>query len=115
MHPILFLGTLKSTNRITIVYKNYDYTLDYALNKQMSLTGDSVPTYGNYGSVTREQVRDYMSPELHQENSEIYQFLDISAPSGISREDLGKLLSGQGVLSGKEDVFIAAAQKYNVS
>ncbi|MCP5787092.1 hypothetical protein NL329_29675, partial [Klebsiella pneumoniae] len=72
MHPILFLGTLKSTNRITIVYKNYDYTLDYALNKQMSLTGDSVPTYGNYGSVTREQVRDYMNPELHQENSEIY-------------------------------------------
>ncbi|HID9122344.1 TPA: N-acetylglucosaminidase [Klebsiella michiganensis] len=115
MHPILFLGTLKSANRITIVYKNYDYTLDYALNKQMSLTGDSVPTYGNYGAVTREQVRDYMNPELHQENSEIYQFLDISAPSGISREDLGKLLSGQGVLSGKEDVFIAAAQKYNVS
>ncbi|GEM_PF-614789 len=115
MHPISFLGALKNISRITIVYKNYNYTLDYALNKQMALTGDSTPTFGNYGSVTRNQVRDYMNPELHQGESEIYQFLDISAPSGVSPKDLGKLLSGQGVLSGKEDVFVTAAQKHNVS
>ncbi|EPY5345282.1 N-acetylglucosaminidase [Klebsiella quasipneumoniae] len=115
MHPISFLGALRNKNRITIVYKKYNYTLNHALDKQMALRGDSVPTYGNHGAVTRNQVRDYMDPEAHRDGSEIYQFLDISAPSGVSHEDLSKLLQNKGVLSGKADVFINASKKYKVS
>ncbi|EKY3159128.1 glucosaminidase domain-containing protein, partial [Cronobacter sakazakii] len=91
------------------------YKLDYALDKQMDLKGGNAPTYGNYGAVTRQQVREYMDPETHQENSELYQFLDISAPSGVSRNELAKLLAGKGSLSGKKDIFINAAYKYSVN
>ncbi|EOW2652066.1 N-acetylglucosaminidase [Cronobacter sakazakii] len=115
MHPVMFLGVLKIINRISIVYKNYNYKLDYALDKQMDLKGGNAPTYGNYGAVTRQQVREYMDPETHQENSELYQFLDISAPSGVSRNELAKLLAGKGSLSGKKDIFINAAYKYSVN
>ncbi|EOC0045468.1 hypothetical protein [Cronobacter sakazakii] len=85
------------------------------LKAESRTKGMNAPTYGNYGAVTRQQVRKYMDPETHQENSELYQYLDISAPSGVSRNELAKLLAGKGSLSGKKDIFINAAYKYSLN
>ena len=115
MHPVMFLGMLKQSSRITIIYTSYNYTLDEALNKQMALTGGNRPVYGNYGSVTREQVRGYMDPKQHIEGADLYQFVDLSAPSGLSENDISTILINKGVLSGKASIFIQAARKYKVS
>ncbi|EOV9016566.1 N-acetylglucosaminidase [Cronobacter muytjensii] len=115
MHPLQFLGCLKQISRFTYIYTNYDCTLDEALSKQMALTGGNRPVYGNMGAVTRAQVRNYMNPEQHINGANIYQFVDLSAPSGLTENDLAKILDGKGVLSGKASIYLEAAAKYHVS
>ncbi|HBU7908146.1 TPA: glucosaminidase domain-containing protein [Escherichia coli] len=115
MHPLQFLGCLKQISRFTYIYTNYDCTLDEALSKQMALTGGNRPVYGNTGAVTRAQVRNYMNPEQHINGADIYQFVDLSAPSGLTENDLAKILDGKGVLSGKASIYLEAAAKYHVS
>ncbi|WP_435955984.1 N-acetylglucosaminidase [Dryocola sp. BD626] len=115
MHPLQFLGCLKQISRFTYIYTNYDCTLDDAISKQMALTGGNRPVYGNTGSVTRAQVRNYMNPGQHMNGADIYQFVDLSAPSGLTENDLAKILEGKGVLSGKASIYLEAAAKYHVS
>lgn len=115
MHPLQFLGCLKQISRFTYIYTNYNCTLDEALSKQMALTGGNRPVYGNTGSVTRAQVRNYMNPEQHMNGADIYQFVDLSAPSGLTENDLAKILDGKGVLSGKASIYLEVAAKYHVS
>ena len=115
IHPLEFPGYIKLINRITYIYTHYECTLDEALSKQMALTGGNRPVYGNTGAVTRSKVRNYMNPEQHMEGTDIYQFVDLSAPSGLTEKDLAKILEGKGVLSGKASIYLAAAEKYHVS
>lgn len=115
MHPLVFLDSFKDKSRIKIIYKHYNYKLDDALDKQMALTGGNKPKYGNTTLASRELVRKYMDPEIHMDGADIYQFVDLSKPTGISESEANAMLQGKGVLEGKGSIFIEAGKKYNVS
>jgi type VI secretion system secreted protein VgrG len=76
------------------------------------------PTYSvgsRFPLANREQVRQYLDPNNYKTGVYKYQFLDLSAPAGISEEELRAFLQNKGIFAGKEKVFINAAAKYNIN
>lgn len=76
------------------------------------------PTMTNgkrWKTATKEQVIKYLDPNNYMKEPYNYQFLDLSALAGISEADMKSFLNGKGILSGQEDVYLNAAQKYNIS
>jgi beta-N-acetylglucosaminidase len=115
MHPVVFLNALMEKEKRVVEYAYYDLTLDQAVDKQMQLTGPSAPKIGNTIIASRSDVRSYVDPENHMNGDDFYQYLDLSAPLGISETEMNNFLSGKGVFDGKASVFIEAGKKYNIS
>ncbi|WP_248589586.1 N-acetylglucosaminidase [Dickeya zeae] len=106
-----------------IEYTKYNYNLNSALKKQIEVSnkekfritiGDPNGK-GKNRDATIDEIRDYMDPEKQKIGDNIYQFLDLSAPAGVSEVDLDKVLQGKGILAGKSSVFINAAKKYGIN
>lgn len=93
---------------------NYDVSLQAALDKQMKQS-PQIQKNGKWVNASREEVMQYLNPSNNDEGAAKYQFLDLSAPAGVNKEDMAKYLSGKGILSGKADTYLEAAKKYNVS
>lgn len=106
-----------TSNTITagkVTYIAYDMTLDQMAEKQMSTT----PKYHDGVSLKtadKERTKRYLDPNEFFRGAYKYQFMDLSHYNGISRDRLAAFLNGKGILSGKADMFIAAAKQYNVS
>lgn len=97
-----------------VTYVAYDMSLAEMAAKQMPTT----PKYSDGNglkSADETRVAMYLDPNEFSQGAYKYQFMDLSHYSGISRERLAQFLNGKGVLSGKADVFIEAAKRYNVS
>ena len=47
--------------------------------------------------------------------SEKYQFIDLSYNSNYTREDARELLENEGILEGREEAFLKAAEEYDIS
>ncbi|WP_147525012.1 SH3 domain-containing protein, partial [Anaerosalibacter massiliensis] len=58
---------------------------------------------GNYVQLVNNVPRD------------MYQFLVLSGPSGVSADDLNNALRGKGILAGKGQAFIEAGKQHNVN
>ncbi|WP_303314039.1 glucosaminidase domain-containing protein [Dickeya fangzhongdai] len=106
-----------------IEYTKYNYNLNSALKKQIEVSnkehfritiGDP-NAKGGARDATIDEIRDYMDPEKQRIGDKIYQFLDLSAPAGVSEVDLDKVLQGQGVLAGKSSIFMKAAKDYGIN
>lgn len=60
--------------------------------------------YGDYAEVTQASL-----------NSSMFQFLVLSGSAGVSLEDLGRILDGKGILSGKEASFLEGSLENNIN
>ena len=60
--------------------------------------------YSAYTEVTRDSV-----------SSSMFQFLVLSGSSGVSLQDLGNILDGRGILSGKEKYFLEGSLDNNIN
>lgn len=89
-----------------------------AVNVQYALDGSSEPKVYRTGGLTSasiEEIYAAMLPCDHMAGSEKYQFLDLSNNKSFTIEDAKEMLEGQGILEGKEEAFINAAEAYNVN
>ena len=106
-----------SQNQFTlggVTYVSYDMTLDEMVQKQMATN----PVYNDGNGLKSADInrtRTYVDPSEFATGAYKYQFMDLSKYNGVSRDVLAKFLDGKGILSGKADVFIEAAKRYNVS
>ena len=103
----------KRKDDIPVTYSSYNITVEEMAEKQMSAS-PTVFTTGIYAA-TEEEVLSFVNPENLVGSYNKYQFLDLGEQNGISAETLDAYLKGKGVLSGKGDVFKAAAEENNIS
>lgn len=97
-----------------INYTVYSITLD----RMTELTMNTSPTYNDGTGQKRadlDRVRMYLDPNEFSSGAYKYQFMDLSKPCGVSRSALAAFLDGKGILSGKADAFIRAANTYSVN
>ncbi|MCM3115327.1 glucosaminidase domain-containing protein [Neobacillus sp. MER 74] len=94
----------------------YDLTLDQAVNMQKNAS-PVTDKDAEWLSATSEQVEYYLDPLNFRSNSDTYlQFLILSHPAGTNATELNnRILYGKGVLAGKGNSYINAAQTYHVN
>ena len=107
-------GTSQKSGRSENNINKYELTLEEALNKQI-ITNPQTQKGNKWVGANKDEVRKYLDPNNYNEGVNKYQFLDLSSQAGISKVDMAKYLTGKGILEGQEEVYLAAAQKYNVS
>ena len=96
-----------------VKYTHYETALKDAVDIQAQasptiFTTDAYPAY-------REDVEYYIEPSALLNDSEKYQFLDLSESNGVSADVLDNYLKGKGVLDGMGKVFADAADAYGLS
>lgn len=97
-----------------VTYTSYNITLEEMVKKQMQTN----PVYNDGDGLKpadTDRTRRYVDPNEFSSGTYKYQFMDLSQYNGISRESLAEFLEGKGILSGKADIFINAAKRYNIS
>ncbi len=107
-------GTPHYTAPSGVTYTSYAMTLDEMAQKNMATN----PVYSDGSGLKAADVartRRYIDPNEFSSGAYKYQFMDLSHYNGISRDSLAAFLDGKGMLSGKADVFIAAAKQYGIS
>lgn len=101
------------STKIIIQYIEYDITLEELINKQLNLKNP--PIKDGETKVTFEDIYDVCNPNNHNIGMDMYQFLDLSASSNLSLEEIENFLQGKGILEGKEKSFFIAAKENNIS
>lgn len=91
-----------------LYYSHYGSTLEQAVSSQMKAAPVIFGT--NSSKASKSDVEKYINPQNFTHGYEKYQFLDLSASNGITASSLDNYLKGKGVLSGKGEVFLNAAQ-----
>lgn len=100
----------------TVIYTSYDETFPQAVTSQMEQNPPpKIWTSGGGVSASEAETAEYMNPNNYFEDAYKYQFLDLSAPNGVSEEALNSYLADKGVLKGQGATFIKAAKEYGVS
>lgn len=99
-----------------VTYTSYSMTLPMMAKLQMGLS-PAPKIWINSGTrnATEAETAEYMNPNQFYTGAYKYQFLDLSQPNGVSAEILNEFLADKGVLRGKGEVFVEAAQSYGVS
>ena len=96
-----------------VKYTHYKSTLQSALDAQMKASPTVFNT--NAAAAAQSDVEKYLNPKNFTTGYAKYQFLDLSVSNGISAAALNNYLKGKGVLEGKGEVFLAAAQASGIS
>jgi len=115
MHPIMFLGAIKSKQRYIINYTHYSDSLEDAINKQMAIPGSAAPKWGISRNATRSEVIQHITPSNLTSNTNMLQFLEIDKPMGVSPEKLEAFLKGKGSLEGTAAAFIQAGKNFGIN
>jgi|GEM_PF-1544614 beta-N-acetylglucosaminidase len=93
----------------------YNLTLQDMVNTQMQ-DGQPVMESGNsWVSADSATVQHYVDPMNFMDNYGIYQFLRLDYMQGVTVGELNSILSGKGVLAGKGEQFLDAAQQNNIN
>src|SRR5690606_30462105 len=72
--------------------------------------------YTTWRNATADDVRQYLDPENFVNNEiQMFQFLDLTKPSGVSVEKLNEYLKGKGVLEGMGAAFQEAARQHGIN
>jgi len=87
---------------------------------QMALEGTQAGTQGWWFQVTVGEITGWLfSRHTHwvaeSYSPAMFQFLNLSGPSGASQSDLGIILAGRGILSGMEHAFYQASKENNIN
>jgi len=102
---------------ITKVYSGEMYVIEDA---QEAEPGTASGTEGIWYKITANNVTGWIYSaytEVTQDSvsSSMFQFLVLSGSSGVSLEDLGNILDGRGILSGKEKYFLEGSLDNNIN
>ena len=97
------IGSLTKGTKVTIINEyNGWYQIKYPNN--------------SWVIASEEDTLYYLNPEnFLNDEKQIFQFLDLTKPSGASAAVLNKFLKGKGVLEGKGQAFIDAAKKHGIN
>ncbi|MED1672587.1 peptidoglycan-binding protein [Pallidibacillus thermolactis] len=72
--------------------------------------------YTTWRNATADDVRQYLDPENFVNNEiQMFQFLDLTKPSGVSVAKLNEYLKGKGVLEGMGAAFQEAARQHGIN
>ena len=93
-------------------FVKYPYTLDDMTELQM--TREPV-VYEENRSPEYSELKHAIDPAANASQSGKYQFIDLSQANGTDAATLDRYLSDKGVLEGKGQQFLDAAQRYNLS
>ncbi|WHY33814.1 SPOR domain-containing protein [Cytobacillus firmus] len=119
-----------STQRITadkVNLRSSPSTADSSNIVQQLNTGDQVMIIGKTGdwvevrltwqSAKTSDVNYYLNPNNFSiDNKDYFQFLKLSKSANLNVSEVNdKILSGKGILAGKGQAFIEAANKYNIN
>ncbi len=107
------LSQMKSGRVITQISK-YGMTLSRMLHTQMA-SYPRINRGNGWVNATFNEVKKYVTPNGEDYEANKYQFLDLSSPAGITKEDANNYLKGKGILANMGEYFIIAANKYNVN
>lgn len=107
------LSQMKNGRTVTEISK-YSMTLNQMLHTQMA-SYPRINRGNGWVNATFNEVKKYVTPSGEDYEANKYQFLDLSSPAGIIKEDANAYLKGKGILEGKGEYFVIAANKYNVN
>lgn len=107
------LSQMKNGRTVTEISK-YSMTLNQMLHTQMA-SYPRINRGNGWVNATFNEVKKYVTPGGEDYEANKYQFLDLSSPAGITKEDANAYLKGKGILEGKGEYFVIAANKYNVN
>lgn len=107
------LSQMRDGRTVTEISK-YTMTLKQMLHTQMA-SYPRINRGNGWVNATFEEVERYVTPGGEDYETNKYQFLDLSSPAGITKEDANGYLDGKGILDGRGEYFIIAANKYNVN
>ena len=97
-------------------YMTYSMTLPMMAKLQSGLNpAPKLNTNGGVRNASEEEIAEYIDPVQFYTGAYKYQFLDLSAPNGVSEEVLNDFLEDKGILKGQGNTFIEAAKEFNVS
>ncbi len=96
-----------------VSYTHYSTSFSAALDAQMNAAPTVFTT--NAAAASRSDVEKYLEPSNFASGYAKYQFMDLSASNGTSASSLNSYLNGKGVLEGKGETFIAAANANGIS
>ena len=108
----------KTTNASETTTNKVKSSLEKALEIQITKSPQKYTSSNGkakWVDANKEDVLKYLDPKKNMQNPEKYQFLDLSAMAGISKDEMKKYLKNKGTLSGQEGVYLEAAKKYGVS
>lgn len=72
--------------------------------------------YNTWRNASSNDVKYYLDPNnFINDHKQMFQFLDLSKPSGATVAQLNKFLEGKGVLKGQGQSFIEAANQYGIN
>lgn len=102
---------------LTKVYSGEMYLIEDAREGE---PGTAAGTEGTWYRITANNVTGwvygaYVEVTEATLSSSMFQFLVLSGNAGVSLEDLGKILSGKGILSGKETSFLEGSIQHNIN
>ncbi len=103
----------KRKAEMSVVYTDYDMTIDEMVEKQMTASPTTFTT--NAFPADSENVAQYVNPENLVTGYDKYQFMNLSASNGIDADTLNAYLNGKGILEGHGATFKAAAEANNIS
>ncbi|MCX8959570.1 N-acetylglucosaminidase, partial [Erwinia psidii] len=94
----------------------YNYSVDDMVKKQKELKATPVKwTKKGFVAASEEEIRNYVDPVNYLEGANKYQFVNLSASSGVSEVDMNAFLNGKGALEGQARTYLDAAKKYNIN
>ena len=93
-------------------FVKYGYTLDDMTELQM--TREPV-VYNENRAPSYDELRRAIDPSSGASAAGKYQFIDLSRSNGMDAATLDRYLTGKGVLEGKGQQFLDAAQRYGLS
>lgn len=71
---------------------------------------------GDWRNAKSSDVQEYLDPSRFVNNEiQRFQFMNLSKPSGISKDTLNKYLTGKGILANQGQAFIDAGAKYGIN
>lgn len=107
------LSQMKNGRTVTEISK-YTMTLSQMLHTQMA-SYPRINRGDGWVNATFEEVKKYVTPGGENYEANKYQFLDLSSPAGLTKEEANNYLKGKGILADKGEYFVIAANKYNVN
>lgn len=104
----------KKVSKTQQIESKYGVSTKEALNMQIN-EGGKIYKNGKWVNATSAEIQQYFIPSQENIEKYKYQFLNLSAPAGVSEEEAAAYLKNKGILEGQAATFIKAAKENNIN